>query len=62
MSGKQTGTFDTARRHAQLMRSIIYDRSVLGHAWDPLEWFPSDTPDSPVRFRHAVPRARSHWV
>jgi hypothetical protein len=22
------------------MRPIIYDGSVLGQAWDPLEWFP----------------------
>lgn len=25
------------------MMSIIYDESVLGQAWDPVEWFPFDT-------------------
>jgi hypothetical protein len=26
------------------MWSDIYDGLVFGRAWDPLEWFPSDTP------------------
>jgi hypothetical protein len=28
----------------QLMRRVIYDESVLGQEWDPLEWFPFSTP------------------
>jgi hypothetical protein len=44
MSGRQIGASVVARRQTQLMRTIIYDGSVLGQTWDPLEWFPFNTP------------------
>jgi hypothetical protein len=42
-----------ARR--SLMRSVIYDGSILGHAWDLLEWFPFDTPGPHVRYFNTHP-------
>lgn len=45
MRGKRTGACAVARCQALLMRPVIYGGSVWGRAWDPLEWFLSDTPD-----------------
>jgi hypothetical protein len=38
MSEKHTDTSIVARRQTHLMRSVIYDVSVLSQARDPLKW------------------------
>jgi hypothetical protein len=62
MSGRQTDACDVARRKAQLIWSVIYDGSVSGWVWDPLEWFPFSTPSPPVWFHKAEPPARCYGV
>jgi hypothetical protein len=37
------------------MRAIIFGGSVWGQARDPLEWFPFDMPDPPVRLSTPEP-------
>jgi hypothetical protein len=44
MSGRQTGASVVARRQTQLTWPVVYDRSVSGQVWDPLEMFPFGTP------------------
>jgi hypothetical protein len=44
MSGRQTGASVVAQHQTQLTWSVVYDGSVSGQAWDPLDWFPFGTP------------------
>jgi hypothetical protein len=62
MSGKQNGARAMARCQAWLNVVDYLWWVSLGPGTRPVEWFPSDTPGLPIKFRHAGPQARYHRV